>query len=163
MCRFCLKNQSTNIIGKFARIPVFGVPFSITKTVLECGRAVTTGDDADIKSAIIVTLTTVVDVVSAVLIISGLDVITAEVLKETGVKLSLKLVLDILASEEVSIALKEVNDTQEIALLIKTALCPFAIVQASNEKNPGDRVLTLARASLSLIRWVSASMQGKTR
>lgn len=89
-------------------------------------------------SAIVATLTTVVDVASAVLILLSLQGIIAEVLRQTGVPLTLKIVFEILGTEAITVAFEQINDTQAMALLIKTALCSFAAVQISNEKNPSS-------------------------
>ena len=92
MCEFCFTNKSQKIITVLSHVPVIGLPFQITNTVLQCGKAAQSNVTADKVEAGLNVAFAIVDIIAAPFIVGALVKIPAKVTLETGIKLTAKTV-----------------------------------------------------------------------
>ena len=90
ICEHCHTNKAQGVIRILSMIPILGIPFSITNTVLQWGKAAQSDEPSDQTEAVITTVFTAVDVVAVPFIVGSLVKIPAKVAAQTGVELTAK-------------------------------------------------------------------------
>jgi hypothetical protein len=92
ICEHCHTNKAQIYMTIFSIIPIFGIPFSLTDSVLRCGRAAQSNKTSDKIDAGITVIFAAVDVITAPFIIGALVKIPGKVAAQNGIKLTAKTV-----------------------------------------------------------------------
>jgi hypothetical protein len=90
ICEHCHTNKAQEFITIFSKIPIIGIPFSVTDSVLRCGKAAQSNKPSDIIDASITVICATVDIITAPFIIGSLVKIPGKVAAQNGIKLAAK-------------------------------------------------------------------------
>jgi hypothetical protein len=93
ICEHCHTNKAQTYMAIFSIIPIVGIPFALTDSVLRCGRAAQSNKPSDKIDASITVICAAVDVITAPFIIGSLVKIPGKVAAQNGIKLTAKTVL----------------------------------------------------------------------
>jgi hypothetical protein len=92
ICEHCHTNKVQEFITIFSKIPIVGIPFSVTDCVLRCGKAAQSNKTSDKIDAGVTVIFAAIDIITAPFIIGSLVKIPDKVAAQTGTKLTAKIV-----------------------------------------------------------------------
>ncbi|CAM4839141.1 unnamed protein product [Rotaria magnacalcarata] len=128
ICLHCYRNKAFNIISSVSDVPIIGLPFSVTKAVLESGRAAQTGESQDIANATQVTVVAAVDIVLTPMLAGSLLKILAVTAATTGTELTMKTLFSKTGANAAPLAMQEIMNfftkreviVKKVTTLVKT-------------------------------------------
>jgi hypothetical protein len=92
ICEHCHTNKAQTYLAMFSMIPIIGIPFSVTDSVLRFGRAAQSNKTLDKTDAGVTVIFSAIDIITAPFIIGALVKIPGKVAAENGIKLTAKTV-----------------------------------------------------------------------
>lgn len=92
LCEYCFENKSEGILTLFSIIPIVGIPFSVTRTILKYGKAAQTNTKADTTEAAFSVVFAVLDIGTSPFLVGSLVSVPGKVATENGIKLTAKTV-----------------------------------------------------------------------
>jgi hypothetical protein len=92
ICEHCHTNKAQTYLAMFSIIPIVGIPFSVTDSVLRCGKAAQSNKTSDQIDAGVTVIFAAIDIITAPFIIGALVKIPGKVAAQNGIKLTAKTV-----------------------------------------------------------------------
>jgi hypothetical protein len=90
ICEHCHTNKAQTYMAIFSIIPIVGIPFALTDSVLRCGKAAQSNKTSDQIDAGVTVAFAAIDIITAPFIIGALVKIPGKVAAQNGIKLTAK-------------------------------------------------------------------------